>query len=219
MANPTSTVTEYWDRYASGVTAESDLDAAFGWTQWEHHGPGRELLGEPETALELGCGRGIAVAALSRAGVKAEGIDVSPIQVEQARNQWEPLGAQFHQGEAMEFLRGTGQVWDAIYSVWAAVWFCDPHELLPLVHDRIRPGGRLVFSHAEPVPGTSGPQGMYGAGFRGRRVWLHQWAATPDEWEQLLHSAGFAHAHVWVEPAPQTDHVGTLIGTATRRHT
>lgn len=77
MANPTSSITEYWDRYARGITAEADLDTAFGWTQWEgHHGPGRELLGVPKSALDLGCGRGVEVAALARAGVKAEGIDL-----------------------------------------------------------------------------------------------------------------------------------------------
>ncbi|WP_017608658.1 class I SAM-dependent methyltransferase [Nocardiopsis xinjiangensis] len=214
MANPTSTITEYWDRYAGGVTAEPDLDAAFGWTQWESHGPGRELLGEPATALELGCGRGIEVAALARAGVKAEGIDVSPLQVEQARERWEPLGAQFHQGDVLEFLRGTDQTWDAIYSVWGAVWFSDPRDLLPLVHERLTPSGRLVFSHAEPVPGSSGPQGMYGGGFRGRRVWLHQWAAQSHGWERLLREAGFTQVRVWVEPAPEADHVGTLMGVA-----
>lgn len=216
MANPTSTVTEYWDRYANGVTTESDLESAFGWTQWEHHGPGAELLGQPTTALELGCGRGIEVAALARSGIKAEGIDVSPVQVEQARERWEPLGAQFHQGDVLAFLRESERRWEALYSVWGAVWFTDPRELLPLACDRVEPGGRLVLAHAEPVPGASGPQGMYGGGFRGRRVWLHQWAAQPQEWEHLLREAGFSEAWVWVEPAPEADHVGTLIGVATR---
>ncbi|MFE1101972.1 class I SAM-dependent methyltransferase [Nocardiopsis alba] len=216
MVNQTSTVSEYWDRYAGGVTAEADLGGAFGWTQWDGHGPGRELLGDAGSALELGCGRGVEVAALARGGVKAEGIDVSPVQVEQARARWEPLGALFHQGDVIEFLGATEQRWDAIYSVWGAVWFTDPHVLLPLVHDRLAPGGRLVFSHAEPVPGSSGPQGMYGGGFRGRRVWLYQWAAAPQEWEELLCSAGFDRPRVWVEAAPEADHVGTLIGVAHR---
>ncbi|GAA1111805.1 class I SAM-dependent methyltransferase [Nocardiopsis exhalans] len=214
MAYPTSTVTEYWDRYASGVNAESDLEAAFGWTQWDGRGPGCELLGDPGSALELGCGRRVEVAALARAGIKAEGVDVSPVQVEQSRERWRPLGASFHQGDVIAFLEAAEQRWDAIYSVWGAVWFSDPRVLLPLVRERLAPGGRLVFSHAEPVPGSSGPQGMYGGGFRGRRVWLHQWAATPEEWEELLQAAGFVGPRVWVEPAPQPDHVGTLIGVA-----
>lgn len=214
MANPTSTVPEYWDRYAQGVAVEADLDAAFGWTQWDDHGPASELLGDPSTALELGCGRGVEVAALAHRGVKAEGIDISPVQVEQARELWAPLGACFHQGDAIEFLREVDRSWEAIYSVWGAVWFTDPNVLLPLVHGRLTPGGRLVFSHAEPIPGSSGPQGMYGGGFRGRRVWLHQWAAHPAEWEHLLRTAGFVDSRVWVEPAPDPEMVGTLVGVA-----
>lgn len=217
MADKPTDLLEYWDRYARDITAEADLDAAFGWTQWEgHHGPGRELLGAPRSALELGCGRGVEVAALARAGVKAEGIDLSPVQVQQACEQWGQLGARFHHGDVLAFLRAAERRWEAIYSVWGAVWFTDPTVLLPLVRDRLEPGGRLVFSHAEPVPGSSGPQGMYGGGFRGRRVWLHQWAATPEEWSKLLETAGFDRAQVWVEPAPEPDHVGTLIGVAHR---
>jgi hypothetical protein len=47
----------YGNRYAAGVADESTEDAlkyAFGWTQYEGHGPGDEILGEPATALELG---------------------------------------------------------------------------------------------------------------------------------------------------------------------
>ncbi|GAA1079833.1 class I SAM-dependent methyltransferase [Nocardiopsis metallicus] len=214
MANPTSTVSEYWDRYASGVTAEADLNTAFGWTQWEGHGPGRELLGDAGSALELGCGRGVEVAALARDGVSAEGIDLSPVQVQRARERWGPLGARFYQGDVVEFLGAAEQRWDAIYSVWGALWFTDPRVLLSLVHDRLAAGGRLVFSHAEPVPGSPGPQGMYGGGFRGRRVWLHRWAYEPQVWEELLRGVGFEHACVWVESAPEEGHVGTLIGVA-----
>lgn len=169
--------------------------------------------------MELGCGRGVEVAALARAGIAAEGVDLSPVQIEQARARCEPAGGRVHHADVLAFLRGTGRTWDAIYSIWAAAWFIAPEVLLPLVCERLEPGGRLVFSHAEPVPGSAGPQGMYGGGFRGRRVWLHRWAAQPEEWERLLRSAGFGQARVWVEPAPEEDHVGTLIGVASRgRH-
>jgi len=50
------------------------------------------------------------------------------------------------------------------------VWFTDPEQLLPLIHDRLTPGGRLVFSHAPAVPGSYGIQGIYAAGFTGRQV-------------------------------------------------
>lgn len=73
-------LTSYWDRYAGQLTAparEEALKKALRWCQYDDHGPGPELLGEPESALELGCGRGDAVAALASTGVEATGVDLS----------------------------------------------------------------------------------------------------------------------------------------------
>jgi SAM-dependent methyltransferase len=219
MANPTTDIPGYWDRYAEGVSPpepENESAPVLEWTQYSGHGPGADLLGEPAHALELGAGRGDAVAALASTGVKATGVDISPVQVDRARERWGHLGAEFLHEDAVAFLKASDQRWDAIYSVWGAVWFTDPDVLLPLVRERLDPGGRLVFSHAEPVPGSSGPQGMYGGGFNGHRVWLYQWAYEPEAWEETLTGHGFEDAKVWVEPAPKPEHVGTLIGVASR---
>ncbi|WP_370462982.1 hypothetical protein [Nocardiopsis sp. FR26] len=115
-----------------------------------------------------------------------------------------------------EFLTGTDRKWDAVYSVWGALWFTDPEILLPLVRERLEPGGRLAFSHAPAVPGTYGVQGVYGGGFTGRRVWVYRWAYEPRTWGEILTGHGFRNVRVWEEPAPEADHVGTLIGVATR---
>jgi hypothetical protein len=59
---PITDRTAYWDHYATRVaddrdtTPEQALKDAFGWTQYDGHGPGEELLGEPASALELGRG-------------------------------------------------------------------------------------------------------------------------------------------------------------------
>ncbi|KOX16951.1 bifunctional 2-polyprenyl-6-hydroxyphenol methylase/3-demethylubiquinol 3-O-methyltransferase UbiG [Nocardiopsis sp. NRRL B-16309] len=219
MANPTTDIPGYWDRYAQGVAppdSEEESAPVFEWTQYPGHGPGAELLGEPAYALELGSGRGEAVAALASTGVMATGVDISPVQVDQARKRWGHLGAEFHREDVVAFLRDADQRWDAIYSVWGAVWFTDPEVLLPLVHERLEPGGRLVFSHAQPVPGAYGVQGIYGSGFHGRQVWIHRWAYEPEMWEEILTGHGFSDVEVWVEPAPESGHVGTLIGVASR---
>lgn len=210
----------YWDRYASGVTDETPEDAlknAFGWTQYDGHGPGEELLGDPVATLELGSGRGNAVAALATKGIDATGIDVSPIQVGNAKDRWGRLpNARYLAGDAREFLASTDERWDAIYSIWGALWFTDPQLLLPVIHDRLNPGGRLVFSHAPAVPGSYGIQGMYGNGFNGRQVWIYRWAYEPDAWTDLLGQHGFVDIRAWVEPAPQPDNVGTLLVEAHR---
>ena len=209
------TVTDYWNRYAATMPAETPEEAlktAFGWTQYEGHGPGEELLGDPVAALELGSGRGNAVAALATKGVDATGLDLSPVQCEEARRRWSHLpGARFVQGEAVEFLAGTERSFDAIYSIWGAVWFTDPARLLPLVHDRLTPGGRLVFSHAPAVPGSYGIQGIYADGFAGRQSWAYRWAYEPAGWADILRRYGFEHIRAHHEAAPDPDHVGTLI--------
>jgi hypothetical protein len=99
----------YWDRYAGGVAEETPREAlkyAFGWCQYPGHGPGDGLLGEPLTALELGFGRGSAVAALASKSVEATGVDVSPVQWTRARERWAHL-AEAHRG-GPTVLKGFG---------------------------------------------------------------------------------------------------------------
>ncbi|WP_410583910.1 class I SAM-dependent methyltransferase [Amycolatopsis sp. lyj-108] len=159
----------YWNRY-DVRTASTDHDEqaahALGWTQYRGNGPGAELLGDPRTTLELGCGRGDAVAALARQGIDATGVDLSAVQCEQARSRFGKVaGAHFENADVLEFLAAADRRWDAVYSIWGALWFPDPAVLLPLIRDRLAPDGKLVFSHAPPVPGAYGIQGMYGAAF------------------------------------------------------
>ncbi len=206
---------QYWDHYAARVTTEERekaLKGAFGWTQYEGHGPGLELLGGPLCALELGSGCGNAVAALALEGVDATGVDLSAVHIEIAEQCWGDIpGAHFLRADAIEFLASTDQKWDAIYSIWGGLWFSNPEVWLPLVRKRLSVGGKLVISHAPAVPGSYGIQGMYGNGFKGRQVWIYRWAYEPETWADLLRQHGFAHVDARVEPAPEPGHVGTLI--------
>lgn len=217
---PVNDYTGYWDHYATGMAPETPEDAiknAFGWTQYEGHGPGDELLADPATALELGSGRGNAVAALATKGIDATGVDVSPAQCEHARRRWGHLpAAHYVRAHAVAFLAQADQLWEAIYSIWGALWFTDPDRLLPLIRDRLTPAGKLVFSHAPAVPGSYGSQGIYAAGFTGRQVWAYRWAYEPAAWTDLLHRHGFTVVNARIEPAPEPDHIGTLIVEATR---
>uniref|UniRef100_UPI003F497A54 class I SAM-dependent methyltransferase n=1 Tax=Amycolatopsis sp. CA-096443 TaxID=3239919 RepID=UPI003F497A54 len=212
----------YWDRYGRGVpeeTPEDALKSAFGWCQYDGHGPGDEVLGDPLTTLELGPGRGDAVAALATKGVVATGVDLSPVQVEVAQARWGHLpNAHFEQGDVLDFLAAADQRWDAIYSIWGAVWFTDPASLLPAVLDRLAPGGRLVFSHAPHIPGTTtGALGMWAAGYTGRQVPMARWSYEPDQWADLLTCNGFTDVHARVLPAPDPANVGTLLVASRRR--
>ncbi|MFI6030827.1 class I SAM-dependent methyltransferase [Amycolatopsis magusensis] len=211
----------YWDRYGRGVadaSPEAALKNAFGWCQYEGHGPGGELLGDPLSTLELGSGQGHAVAALATKGIVATGVDLSPVQVEAARSRWGHLpNAHFARGEVLDFLTATDRRFDAIYSIWGALWFTDPRKLLPAVFARLVPGGRLVFSHAPHVPGTAtGALGMWAAGYTGPQVPMARWSYEPAHWSELLAGHGYTETYARVLPAPSAGDVGTLL-VETRR--
>lgn len=111
--------------------------------------------------LEIGCGTGRALVALAERGVKVTGVDLSPVMVEKAAKRWGPSGIRFHCAEVLDYLRGSDETWDAVYSVFGAIWFTDPLKLLPLIASRLNPGGVLAFSQPPAIPGAYGPQGMY----------------------------------------------------------
>lgn len=70
---------ELWDTFAESTKDKVfESESVFCWTQYAGHGPGPELLGNPTTALEIGCGTGRALAYLTQQGVKTTGVDLSP---------------------------------------------------------------------------------------------------------------------------------------------
>lgn len=203
---------DLWDTFATSVTNEIGAPV-LNWTQYTGHGPGAELLGDPGAVLEIGCGTGRALAYLAERGVRATGVDMSPVMVDAVRDRWGDR-ASFHCAEVLEFLGDHEERYDAVYSIFGAVWFTDPARLLPLVGRVLRPGGRLVFSHPPAIPGAYGPQGMYKGGFAGRAQFLYRYSYTARKWENLLLRAGFSVAEVRVLDAPEPGHIGTLIGRA-----
>ncbi|MGW5925207.1 class I SAM-dependent methyltransferase [Streptomyces anulatus] len=207
--------TELWDTYA-GSAFKDDMEPVFCWTQYAGHGPGPEILGDPATALEIGCGTGRALAFLAGRGVKATGVDLSPVMVKKVTERWAGTGADFVCGEALETLAADTETYDAVYSIFGAVWFTDPARLLPLVAERLRPGGVFAFSHPPAIPGAYGPQGMYKGGFAGRALYTYRYSYTPRRWAGLLERAGFRDVDARVLDAPEAGHIGTLLVTARR---
>lgn len=204
---------ELWNTYAESTTKGDVLDGepSFCWTQYAGHGPGVELLGQPESVLEIGCGTGRALAFLALRGLKATGVDLSPVMVERVTERWGYTGARFVCADVLGHLRDTAETYDAIYSIFGAVWFTDPVRLLPLVAKRLNPGGVLVFAHPPAIPGAYGPQGMYKGGFAGKAMFTYRYSYTPRKWLGLLRKSGFAHAEAEVLDAPEPGHIGTLV--------
>lgn len=159
--------TDLWNTYAETAFKE-DAEPVFHWTQYAGHGPGPELLGTPASVLEIGCGTGRALAHLAGLGIRARGVDLSPVMVEKTAEKWGDTGAVFVRAEVLEYLRACEDAYDAIYSIFGAAWFTDPGRLFPLVRRRLNPGGVFVFSQPPAIPGAYGPQGMYKGALRAR---------------------------------------------------
>ncbi|MFE1962568.1 class I SAM-dependent methyltransferase [Streptomyces sp. NPDC059479] len=202
--------TELWDAYAASAFKD-DAEPGFCWTQYAGHGPGPELLGDPRSVLEIGCGTGRALAHLARQGIAARGVDLSPVMVKKTTAKWDGTGAVFVCAEVLEHLSEHEELYDAVYSVFGAAWFTDPGRLFPLVRRRLKPGGVFVFSQPPAIPGAYGPQGMYKGGFAGKALYTYRYSYRPTVWEHLLARAGFASADARVLDAPQPGHIGTLL--------
>jgi SAM-dependent methyltransferase len=211
------TLAEYWDTYMPH-RGEGEQPAPvvnrFEWTQYSGHGPGAELLGEPRRALELGPAEGKEAVYLARQGVEVTGVDLSLVQVERARRWWDGvLGLDFVHADVCDYLASDTQLFDAVYSVWGAVWFTDPERLFASVARRLTPGGVFVFSQAEPPTGAYGPQPMRGKWLEGREheFTVLRWQYTPEAWTDLLKRHGFTDIQASVLEAPEPGKLGTLL--------
>jgi hypothetical protein len=57
---------------------------------------------------------------------------------------------------------------------------------------------------------------MYKGGFAGKAMFTYRYSYRPAIWERLLTRAGFATADARVLDAPQSGHIGTLLGRVDR---
>ncbi|MFF7161707.1 class I SAM-dependent methyltransferase [Streptomyces sp. NPDC008086] len=213
-----------WDTYSQQRPERRPVNGRgettwFNWTQYPDHGPGADMLGVRVGArvLDLGCGKGGNAAHLAATGMEAVGIDISPKQLHSARERWAHTpGLELHQADAVSFLQNDPGAFDAVYSVYGALWFTDPARLLPVVRERLRPGGRLVFSQRPAVEGCYGCQASYiPRGDDEDPLVVKRWDYEPEAWEHLLAEHGYMDVHASVLAAPPGKRrVGTLIVTA-----
>lgn len=206
----------YWDRFRETATPNKKAESSasrFGWTQYADHGPGEELLGDPATVLDLGCGVGYEVSFLRRQGIDATGLDTSGTSLAKAREMWPDVPAErFVHADAIEYLSTTERTWDAVYSIFGAVWFHDPNQLLPLLRRRLSPGGALVFAHFPPVPGCLGVSGAWGFVEQGQTpMYVKRWHYPPETWTEMLASHGFRATRAEILPGPGAGDLGTLL--------
>ncbi len=133
--------------------------------------------------LELGCGSGDFLAYLAERGLeRAEGVDLSPEQIEQAGGRRLAVACE----DARERLARSAGCYDAIVAFDFLEHFTrdELFELLPLIHDALRPGGRLLV------------QTPNGAGIFASQIVFgdltHLTILTEDSFRQLVRLHGFS---------------------------
>jgi SAM-dependent methyltransferase len=149
---------EFWDADADDYQAEHapDLEAEpRGWGVWRIPESELAVLGDVAglDVLEYGCGAAQWAVALAADGARVVGLDQSRGQLRHARALVAETASAVPlvcaSGEAVPFADGS---FDLVFCDHGAMSFCDPDHSVAEVARVLRPGGRLVFSHATPWP-------------------------------------------------------------------
>jgi predicted TPR repeat methyltransferase len=119
------------------------------------------------------------------------GVDISAVQLKFAADRWPHLD--LRRADALAFLNDTSYRFDAIYSVFGAVWFVDPELMLPAIRERLQ--GVLAFSYAEMNAVSSVPR----------------WDLEPDEWALQLDKHGFTNIEMREIEPPAGKTPGTVL--------
>ncbi|MEV6546972.1 class I SAM-dependent methyltransferase [Streptomyces sp. NPDC051665] len=228
----TTTPSDLWHRYGR-TRAEHDraVPDTFHWNWSQDSGPGPEALGDLSELVvgDLGAGsaRHAAHLAVHHRPTRVVAVDASPAQYEMARDLFGHLAPRLCivPSDAVSHLRATAGTYDVLYSVFGALDFTDPRELLPAAAAALRPGGRLAFSTlAHYLSGAPAQTDVVAAAVpaktpAGEATTMRRWVLQEQVWVKLLDEAGFTGTGVDVLPltaeGPHT--ADTLLVTAVRR--
>jgi SAM-dependent methyltransferase len=112
------------------------------------------VLGDVEgrDLLELGCGAAQWSISLARLGAHPVGLDLSPRQLEHAREAMAAAGVEFPlvESNAEEVPLGD-ESFDVVFCDHGAFNFADPRRLVPECARLLRPGGLLAFNKVAPI--------------------------------------------------------------------
>lgn len=203
-----SSAVEAWERYAEKARPRRPVNAAgattwLNWTQYADHGPDESVLGDVSgrAVLELGSGSGSNLAHLGSIGAHCTGVDIAPSRTVAAAQAWGHLpNVRWVTADVVTYLSEVQARFDVVYSIFGAVWFTDPEILLPLVRNKMTPGGVFAFSH---LPATDKVVSVDRA--------VRKWEYPADRWVQMLTAEGFRSATSEVIPGPASDQRGTLL--------
>ncbi|GAA3592069.1 class I SAM-dependent methyltransferase [Streptomyces osmaniensis] len=208
------TTSDLWHHFGrTRAATDRDVPDSFYWTWGQDSGPGTEVLGDMDGACvgDLGAGsaRHAAHVATRHRPARVIAVDSSPAQTEMATRLFGHLAPrlQIVASDVVGHLHAMDLSYDALYSVFGAVDFTDPRELLPATAVALRPGGRLVFSTLAHYLSGSPAQpdvtaGRVGAKTPdGQKTTMARWVLEEQVWVKLLDQAGFTDISVEVWPA------------------
>ncbi|MCN9241404.1 class I SAM-dependent methyltransferase [Streptomyces sp. RY43-2] len=232
LACPDGNSTDLWHHYGR-TRAEEDrvVPRTFRWVWSQDGGPGAEVLGDltGKVVGDLGAGaaRHAAHLVTRHAPARVDAVDSSPAQCAMANDLFGHLTPRLRivRSDVVKHVQAAPGAYDVLYSVFGAVDFTDPYELLPAVASALRPGGRLLFSTLAHYLGGAPaeldvvPADIPARTSDGEVTTMRRWVLQEHVWRELLDASGFAQVGVDVLPsatrAPRS--ADTLFVTAVRQ--
>ena len=210
----TTTPSDLWHHYGR-TRAERDraVPGAFRWNWSQDSGPGPEVLGDLSGLVvgDLGAGAARHAAHLvsHHEPARVVAVDASPGQHELAVDLFGHLAPRLSivSSDAVSHLRAAAGTYDVLYSVFGALDFTDPPELLSAAASALKPGGRLVFSTlAHYLGGAPAQPDVVAADVpaktpEGEASTLRRWVLQEHVWMKVLDEAGFTDISVDVLPS------------------
>ena len=134
------------------------------------------------TLLDLGCGNGEFLQLLNSLGyANVAGVDLSEEQAASGRSK----GLNVTAGDAFEYLANRHQEFDLIsaFNFFEHLQKKEVLRLLELVHNALRPGGKLLAVTPNGLSPFSGTTRYFD--------FSHEMSFTPQSWRQLANLSGF----------------------------
>lgn len=223
------TTTDLWYHYGRTRTErDRAVPETFHWIWSQDGGPGAEALGDLTGARvgDLGAGPGRHAAHLAALHQPAQvvAVDASAAQHAMATDLYSCLRPRLRlvHADVVEHLRALPDTYDVLYSVFGAVDFTEPRELLRAASAALRPGGRLVFStlahylNGEPAEADVVAADISARTPDGEEAIMRRWVLQEHVWTKLLDETGFTGITADLLPAagsgPRT--AATLLVTA-----
>jgi SAM-dependent methyltransferase len=213
MGRVTTGTADLWHHYGrTRASTDRAVPDTFYWNWGQDAGPGPEALGDltGRCVGDLGAGtaRHAAHLAAHHQPARVIAIDASPAQHTMATDLYAHLAPRLRlvASDAVSHLHAMAGTYDVLYSIFGALDFTDPRELLPMVAAALRPGGRLVYSTlAHYLSGMPAQPDVVAADISaktpdGEPTTMRRWVLQDHVWAKLLDEAGFTKISIDVLP-------------------